>query len=248
MNGIDAVRAYLVDHLAGCAVAPFTDALTHVHGTVGFNVTVGESIRTVEVAYELLEPDELSRLGDYLEHVGLAELLRAVDEAAILVTPAGAHPIEVHAPRRGAQEAPEASEPGRLAEGFAVTAAPVIRAFLLVEDDPDVAEAIGGYLQALGVTVCCVPGIADAEVLLADLCFDGIVVDLQLPDGDGLDWLSRRASRDRGFAGRSIVCTGGALSHERLEQLERSGAVFLEKPFTLGELAEALGLSPQPTA
>jgi CheY-like chemotaxis protein len=237
VNGIEAVRAYLVGHLGGCAVAPFSDALTHVHGTVGFSVVLGDTLRTVEVAYELLEPESLAQLHDYLDHVGLAELLRGIDDAAILVTPAGAHPIEVHAPRGGTPSGEIAS-----------SATPAIRAYLVVEDDPEVADAVDGYLRALGGTVCSVTRVEDAEKLLLDLCFDGIVVDLHLPDGDGLDWLARLPRSERGFGGRKIVCSGGALPDDRLDDLDRSGAVFLEKPYSLRSLAEALGLDVDPAA
>lgn len=215
VNGIEAVRAYFGDHIDGCAVAPFTDALTHVHGTVGFTVLVGESVRTVEVAYELLEPEEAVALGKYLEHVGLIELMRAIEEAAILVTPAGAVAI------------PELKKS---------------RAYLVVEDDPDFAEAVDGFLRSVGGTVCRATRIDEAEQILADLHVDGIVVDLQLPDGDGLVWLTTLVGGGGGFDGRRVVCSGQSLPDQRLDELERSGAVFLEKPFSRGALAEALGI------
>ena len=60
MNGIEAVRAYLVAHLGECAVAPFTDALTHRRGTVGFSHLVGDSLRTVEFAYASLDSEAVA--------------------------------------------------------------------------------------------------------------------------------------------------------------------------------------------
>ena len=241
VNGIDSVRAYLVDHFDGCDVAPFTDALTHTHGTVGFNVLLGDSLRTVEVAYELLESTALAGLDDYLDQVGLVELLRAIDDATILVTPEGAHPIEVHAPHgpgAAAGASRDAPTPNLLPPAGATAG---LRLYLIVEDDPDVAAAVGGYLQARGGMVCRAVRIDEAERILADLRVDGIVVDVQLPDGDGLEWLVRLVRSERGFGGRIVLYSGRALPDERLDELERSGAVFLEKPCALADLAEALG-------
>lgn len=242
MNGIEAVRTFFKDRIDGCVVAPFTDALTHVHGTMGFRVLEGESIHTIEVAYELLEPEETVLLEAYLEHVGLIELMRAIDEAAILVSPAGAHRIESHGPRGQAPGDDRTPEPAGSGPAPTVNESAKVRAYLIVENLPDLAEALGDVVRALGGMVLPAARIDEADRILADLWVDGIVVDLHLPDGDGLEWLESLVRREGGCDRRMVVCSGETLADQRLDGLERSGAVFLEKPFSLDACLQALGL------
>ena len=248
MNAIEAVRSYLVRRIPGCEVSPFTDVLTRAHGTVGFTIVVGESIRTIDVACELLGPGDLPWLDDLFDRFGVVGLLSASEGAAIVVTPAGAHPLDERwerddVPTAEALPRPVPEHPRPLASepaGF--------RTYLVVEDDPEVAQAVDHCLRTLGRTPCLVSRIAEAEKLLAILRFDGILVDLDLPDGDGLRWLDSLVHSERGFRGTKVLGAGGALPADRRDELERTGAAFLEKPFPLEALADALGASrtPQP--
>src|SRR5262252_3881204 len=60
---------------------------------------------------------------------------------------------------------------------------------LVVEDETRIAELIQGALARVGFTVDAVALCADARAALAVTSYDAVIVDLGLPDGDGLGLL-----------------------------------------------------------
>lgn len=57
---------------------------------------------------------------------------------------------------------------------------------LLVEDDFDVAAGLGAYLDARGVTVQYACTASAARAVLTEQTVDLVVLDVRLPDGDGV--------------------------------------------------------------
>ena len=68
---------------------------------------------------------------------------------------------------------------------------------LLIEDDATISRELVLRWQSRGWTVCACGTLAQADVAVGGVAADLIVLDLQLPDGDGLDWLERLRGRDR---------------------------------------------------
>ncbi|WP_163561251.1 response regulator transcription factor, partial [Klebsiella oxytoca] len=58
---------------------------------------------------------------------------------------------------------------------------------LLIDDDARLTGMVGDYLQAAGFEVNTAGSLAEAREALAQSRFELIVLDLMLPDGDGLD-------------------------------------------------------------
>jgi DNA-binding response OmpR family regulator len=58
---------------------------------------------------------------------------------------------------------------------------------LVVDDDPDVQTFICGVFSEVGYDVTGVPTARRAVAAARDQSFDLIIIDLSLPDGDGLD-------------------------------------------------------------
>ncbi|WP_337878254.1 response regulator transcription factor [Caldimonas sp.] len=108
---------------------------------------------------------------------------------------------------------------------------------LLIEDDRLLGGGLRDYLGALGHAVDWVTEVAQAEVLASEP-YDAWLIDWQLPDGSGLDWLRRR--RRQGDATAALVLTARDRVHERIEGLDSGADDYLVKPFDPEELLARL--------
>jgi two-component system, OmpR family, response regulator len=109
---------------------------------------------------------------------------------------------------------------------------------LFVEDDAILGEAIRDHVAADGHAVDWSRTIGDAAVHLDVAAYDLILLDLQLPDGKGLDFLKRlRRARD---VTPVIILTARDRLADRIEGLNSGADDYLVKPFDLGELSARL--------
>ncbi|MEI7443645.1 MAG: response regulator transcription factor [Burkholderiales bacterium] len=109
---------------------------------------------------------------------------------------------------------------------------------LLIEDDPLIGEAIRAGLEQDGWRAAWVRNAAAATHALVDHGYTAAVLDLGLPDVDGLDWL--RAVRARGERLPVIVASARDALADRLAALDTGADDFLVKPFDLDELSARL--------
>lgn len=106
---------------------------------------------------------------------------------------------------------------------------------LIVEDEPSLARDMQAYLQGPEVR-CRVAGtVRSALDEILDRTFDCIVLDLTLPDGNGLEVL-RELKRQQRTDGVVIVSAKDALS-DRIEGLRIGADDYITKPFHFAELA-----------
>ncbi|CAM3161379.1 two-component system, OmpR family, response regulator [Paracoccus aminovorans] len=105
---------------------------------------------------------------------------------------------------------------------------------LVVEDEPDLAEAVGAYLRAAGHAVDLAEGAEDAAAALAATDYDLLLLDLGLPDGDGLSLL--RGLRGRGARVPVLIVTARDRITERIAGLEAGADDYLVKPYDLDEM------------
>ncbi len=105
---------------------------------------------------------------------------------------------------------------------------------LLVEDDPDLGEALVANLARDGFAVDLVADCASAEAALASNSYALVLLDLGLPDGDGLD-IVRRLRRRRSSV-PVIVLTARDAIEDRVTGLEAGADDYLVKPFAHAEL------------
>lgn len=105
---------------------------------------------------------------------------------------------------------------------------------LLVEDDPDLGEALVANLARDGFAVDLVADCASAEAALASNSYALVLLDLGLTDGDGLD-IVRRLRRRRSSV-PVIVLTARDAIEDRVTGLEAGADDYLVKPFAHAEL------------
>ena len=105
---------------------------------------------------------------------------------------------------------------------------------LLVEDELSLRAALVDYLRQSGY-VCEVAGSYGQALEKVKLYqYDCVVLDLTLPDGNGLDIL-RTLKADGSRAGVLVISARGALE-DRLAGLDLGADDYLPKPFHLAEL------------
>jgi two-component system OmpR family response regulator len=108
---------------------------------------------------------------------------------------------------------------------------------LLIEDDDTLGGGLADFLRAEGHVVDWCRSLIAVDALRGEP-FDALLVDWQLPDGSGLQWLRQR--RARGDATPALVLTARDRLHERIEGLDSGADDYLVKPFAPEELAARL--------
>lgn len=109
---------------------------------------------------------------------------------------------------------------------------------LLVEDDSLVASGIVAGLRLYGFTVDLMKSARQADAAVAVSQFDVCVLDLGLPDEDGLSLLVRW--RQRGVELPVLVLTARDAVAHRIKGLQAGADDYLLKPFDLDELVARL--------
>ena len=110
---------------------------------------------------------------------------------------------------------------------------------LLIEDEQALSEALTAMLRAEGFAVDSVATLHSADTAAAVSTYDAALLDLYLPDGDGMDWLRRlRAS---GNSTPVIIMTARDQVSDRIAGLKSGADDYLVKPFDIQELLARLG-------
>ncbi len=114
----------------------------------------------------------------------------------------------------------------------------VIVRLLVVEDDLAIQEFLRRALIEAGYQVDVAPDARTAESLAGEGIHDGLIIDLGLPDLDGLDLIAR--CRAHGNTAPVLILSARRSVDERVRGLEQGGDDYLTKPFALSELLARL--------
>ncbi|MEQ9490561.1 MAG: response regulator transcription factor [Alphaproteobacteria bacterium] len=109
---------------------------------------------------------------------------------------------------------------------------------LLIEDNRQLADHIASGLTGDGMTVDRFTSAQDGEAAIENLNYDAVVLDLGLPDGDGLDVL--RNCRSHGTSTPILILTARDGLKDRVEGLNSGADDYLLKPFDMEELSARL--------
>lgn len=105
---------------------------------------------------------------------------------------------------------------------------------LIIDDEARIAELIKAALEGAGFVVDVVGFVADAREALSLTAYDAAILDLGLPDGDGLALLSEL--RSGGNLVPVLVLTARDAVEDRVSGLDRGADDYLIKPFAMSEL------------
>lgn len=104
---------------------------------------------------------------------------------------------------------------------------------LLVEDNKALSEGLGALLRGSGYAVDIVEDGASAHAAAAAENFDLVILDLNLPEMDGLEVL--RAMRARQNQAAVLILTARGTPEERVRGLDLGADDYMIKPFDISE-------------
>ncbi len=105
---------------------------------------------------------------------------------------------------------------------------------LAVEDEPELGALLCAALSRSGFAVDLAPGITAAGDHLAVVGYDALILDLGLPDGEGLSLL--RVLRQRGDTTPVLILTARDAPEDRVTGLDTGADDYLVKPFHMAEM------------
>ncbi|HEX5357965.1 MAG TPA: response regulator transcription factor [Aquabacterium sp.] len=116
---------------------------------------------------------------------------------------------------------------------------------LLLEDDTILGDGLAEFLRTEGHVVDWCKRLLDVQALQGEP-YDVLLVDWQLPDGSGLDWI--RSLRSKGDHTPILMMTARDLISDRIKGLDTGADDYLVKPFAPEELVARLRALQRRTA
>ena len=109
---------------------------------------------------------------------------------------------------------------------------------LIVEDNDELAGLLAKGLKTAGYQCDVLSTVEDARAVLATTFYAALILDLGLPDGDGLELLREIRQRDNPIPVLVLTARGGL--NDRVQGLRSGADDYLVKPFALEELVARL--------
>ena len=109
---------------------------------------------------------------------------------------------------------------------------------LLVDDDARLCDSLAALLRVVGYDVVSANSGAEALALIGKRAFDAVIIDVDLPDGEGVRLLERVKDED-GDVGTLMLSEESAFEHA-VESLNHGADAFLLKPTDPGDLITRL--------
>ena len=117
---------------------------------------------------------------------------------------------------------------------------------LLVEDEPANRALVRAIIARTdraeldGIALLEAATIAEARSVLASHPVDIVLVDVRLPDGNGLDLATELRARPGAGPAKVVIVSASVLPTERTRALATGADAFLAKPFDAKDLVELL--------
>jgi len=109
---------------------------------------------------------------------------------------------------------------------------------LLVDDEKEFTEALADRMRVRDMTVSTAGSATEALRKVEDESFDAIVLDLRMPEMDGIEFL--KAVRKKHPELQVIMLTGQGKIKDSVEAMKLGALDFLEKPADLDLLTEKI--------
>ena len=104
---------------------------------------------------------------------------------------------------------------------------------LVVDDEPDIRRTLEAILVDEGYAVTTAGTASEALDLIRDAIFDAVLLDIWLPDRDGLDALQEIRAMDGGTGPEVIIISGHGTIEAAVKATKLGAYDFLEKPLSL---------------
>ncbi len=107
---------------------------------------------------------------------------------------------------------------------------------LLIDDDARLTSMLGDYLRGAGFEVDAAPTLGAGRMRIAQQAYDALVLDLMLPDGDGLELCRELRANPATRQLPLLMLTARGEPTDRIVGLELGADDYLPKPFEPREL------------
>ena len=104
---------------------------------------------------------------------------------------------------------------------------------LVVDDEPDIRRTLEAILAEEGYAVTTAGTAAEALDLVSDAIFDAVLLDIWLPDRDGLEVLKEIRVMEDGTSPEVIIISGHGTIEAAVKATKLGAYDFLEKPLSL---------------
>ncbi len=104
---------------------------------------------------------------------------------------------------------------------------------LIVDDEAEIRESLASILEEEGYIVTSSGTAAEALALLSDAVYDVVLLDIWLPDRDGLEALSEIRQMDAASVPEVIIISGHGTIEAAVRATKLGAYDFLEKPLSL---------------
>jgi len=105
---------------------------------------------------------------------------------------------------------------------------------LIVDDDPATRFGFSKYLSKIEYAVKEASSLAEARKAISSKRFDAVILDLILPDGNGIDWIQELRETSPDIA--VVVITGAGDIPVAVEAMRRGADNFMTKPVNMEDL------------
>ncbi len=109
---------------------------------------------------------------------------------------------------------------------------------LLVEDNPLLVTELAKQLKQAGYITDTTGSAQEADYMINESQYDCVILDIGLPDGNGLELLSKWRKQERNVP--VIMLTARSQWHEKVEGFNAGADDYLGKPFHTEELLAVL--------
>jgi two-component system, NtrC family, nitrogen regulation response regulator NtrX len=104
---------------------------------------------------------------------------------------------------------------------------------MIVDDESEIRDSLGEILKEEGYTVTTIPTATEALVLLRDAPYDVLLLDIWLPDRDGLEVLKEIRSLESESKPEVIIISGHGTIETAVRATKLGAFDFLEKPLSM---------------
>jgi DNA-binding NtrC family response regulator len=115
---------------------------------------------------------------------------------------------------------------------------PMTEKVLLVDDEVEFVEPLAERMRARGMNVSTTTSPTDALARTENESFDAIILDLMMPEMDGLQTLEAIKKKNPDI--QVILLTGHATVEKGIEAMKQGAMDFLEKPVDIKALTEKI--------
>ena len=105
---------------------------------------------------------------------------------------------------------------------------------LVIEDERELSQLVAAALERAGFATDCASDLGKAEAALAVVSYDVIILDLMLPDGDGVGYLKQLRREGRHVP--VLILTARDAPEDRVRGLDNGADDYVVKPFHMPEL------------